>query len=178
LAEDKKYHIVARIIHWAMSLIIISLLCIGFYMVYLLDKDSVNRADIYSLHKSFGVAVLILFFVRVFVRITKKAPTLPDSISRNIQKLAHFVHYSLYFLMISMPLSGYLMSNSYGYPVKIFGASLPFLIGKNIELGKIFALMHMYLGFAFVAFLFLHIAGVIKHRFFDKKENDILPRMI
>ena len=80
--------------------------------------------------------------------------------------------------MVLMPLSGYLMSNYFGYPVHLFGLPLPMLVEKNIELGKFFAEVHKFIGFAFIAVLILHFAGVIKHRFFDKAENDVLKRMI
>jgi cytochrome b561 len=92
--------------------------------------------------------------------------------------MGHMVHMLLYGLMIFMPLSGYLMSNFFGYPVHLFGLPLPMLVEKNMALGKFFASTHEILGFAFVAILGLHIAGAIKHRFFDKPENDVLGRIM
>ncbi len=176
--HNKKYHLWARIMHWVMALMIILLLAIGFYMTTWLDKESVNRMTIYNLHKSFGALILFLMVARIFIRLSKPIPPLPNSISIIVQKMAHLVHILLYGLMIFMPLSGYLMSNSFGYPVHLFGLPLPMLVEKNMVMGKFFAEMHEILGFAFVAVLGLHIAGVIKHRFFEKAENDILKRMI
>jgi cytochrome b561 len=176
--SNQKYHISARITHWIMALIIISLLAVGFYMTNFLDKESTNRMMIYNLHKSFGALVMFLIIVRIFIRLSKPVPPLPDSISKFVQKTAHFVHILLYTLMIFMPLSGYLMSNFFGYPVHLFGLQLPMLVEKNIEMGKFFGEVHEILGFAFVVVLTLHISGAIKHRFFDKPENDVLKRMI
>jgi cytochrome b561 len=164
--------------HWLMALIIISLLAIGFYMTTWLDKESANRMTIYNLHKSFGALVLFLVVARIFIRLSKPIPPLPNSISAFVQKIAHLVHILLYGLMIFMPLSGYLMSNYFGYPVHLFGLPLPMLVEKNIEMGKFFADVHKFLGFAFVAILSLHIAGAVKHRFLDKPENDVLKRMV
>lgn len=176
--KNQKYHISVRVMHWVMALIIISLLALGFYMTSFLDKASPNRMMIYDLHKSFGALVLLLIVFRVFFRLSNPVPALPKSMSQLIQKLAHSAHYMLYFLMIFMPLSGYLMSNSFGYPVHLFGLPLPMLAEKNMEMAKFFAASHEFLGFAFVGVLTLHIAGVIKHRFFDKPEHNILPRML
>lgn len=161
-----------------MAVIILGLLGLGIYMEDFLDKESENRMMIYSIHKSFGALVLILFFVRVVNRFINKPPTLPETLQKIERIGAHIGHIALYFLMLAMPLSGYLMSNSYGYPVKLFGLQLPFLIGKNFESGKIFASAHSYFGYALIAVVLIHIAAVIKHKFFDQKENDVLKRMI
>jgi cytochrome b561 len=49
------------------------------------------------------------------------------------QILAHLGHFGLYVLMILVPLSGYLMSNSFGFPVHLFAIELPFLVEQNIN---------------------------------------------
>ncbi len=176
--QNYKYTLPARIIHWLMAIIIISLLAIGFYMTNFLDKQSVYRGTIYGLHKSFGALVIFLIIFRIFIRLKNSPPKLPQSINIVIQKLAIFVHYLLYFLMIFMPLSGYLMSNYYGYPVVLFGLPLPNLTEKNPELGHFFGETHEFLAIVFAATLSLHIIGSIKHRFFDKTENNVLKRML
>jgi cytochrome b561 len=175
---SNKYHLSSRILHWSMALIIISLLAMGFFMTNLLDPEATNRMFIYNLHKSFGVLVLVLLLPRIFAKITKKAPPLPATMPKLIQKAAHIGHLALYFLMFAMPISGYLMSNSFGYGVKLFGLQLPMIAQKNIELGQFFASCHKYLGFAFVTILLVHIGAVIKHRFFDVAANDVLKRMV
>ena len=161
-----------------MALIIISLLALGLYITNFLPEDAPNRIMFYDLHKSFGALALILIAIRICVRITKSAPPLPDSINNVTQMLSHLIHLGLYLLMILMPLSGYLMSNYFGYPVHLFGLPLPMLVDANPEYGKFFAEAHEFLGFALIGTIALHIAGVIKHRFFDVPTNDVLGRML
>lgn len=173
-----KYNLLSRILHWFMALIIISLIIMGIYMTEFLAKDATSRSLIYSLHKSFGVVILLLFFVRLINRILNKAPTLPDIFKKSEKIAANIGHISLYILMLLMPLSGYLMSNSYGYNVKLFGLKLPNLISTNYELGPIFSKAHFYLGYFLLLVILIHISAVIKHRFFDEKEKDVLKRMI
>jgi cytochrome b561 len=175
----QKYKISSRILHWLMAVIIISLLAVGIYMTNFLPKDAANRMEIYNLHKSFGVLALILIAVRIINRAVFTAPALPETINRFEQKLAHLVHILLYVLMIVVPVSGYLMSNSFGYPVKLFSIEMPFLIEQNFELGKIFHEIHEIAPYVLIAILVLHISGAVKHRYFDKnKENDVLGRML
>jgi cytochrome b561 len=161
-----------------MALIIISLLAVGIYMTNFLPKDSINRSTIYGLHKSFGVVVICLIIIRVINRFFHKPPSLPNSIKKLEQNLAHLAHFALYLFMFLVPLSGYLMSNSYGHAVKLFGLKLPLIIQQNFKLADIFSEIHELSAYGILALISIHILAVIKHRFFDKKENDILPRML
>ncbi len=164
--------------HWLTALIIIALLAVGFYMTTWMDKESPNKMMIYNWHKTFGAVALFLVAGRIFIRLSKPVPPLPESMPLIIRKISHLVHILLYALMIFMPLSGYLMSSFFGYPVHFFGVDLPILVEKNMEMGSFFAKVHEILGFAFLTIITLHIAGAIKHRFFDLPENDVLKRMI
>ena len=173
-----KYSLSSRILHWTMAVIILGLLGVGIYMTEFLDKESENRMMIYGLHKSFGVVALILIVVRIINRFINKPPALPDTIKKEERIAAHLGHIALYVLMLLVPLSGYLMSNSYGYPVKLFGLQLPFLVEKNFDIGPIFSNAHFYFGYGLLAVVVIHIAAVAKHKFFDKEENDVLKRMM
>lgn len=147
-------------------------------MADFLPADAPYKFQIYNLHKSFGVMVLILIFIRIFNRFLHKAPELPQGLPK-IEKLAsHAVHIALYLLMILVPLSGYLMSNSYGFPVHFFTITMPNLISTQPEIGIYFVKTHKYAAYALIAAIGLHIAGALKHRFFDKPENDVLGRML
>jgi cytochrome b561 len=101
-----------------------------------------------------------------------------DSMARSEKILAKFVHFALYFLMFLTPLSGYLMSNSYGFAVKLFSLEMPNLISTNYQVAKIFSDIHTIFSYTLLFLISLHIAGVIKHLFFDKAENNVLKRML
>ena len=80
--------------------------------------------------------------------------------------------------MLIVPLSGYLMSNSFGYEVKFFGILLPFITSINIDNAKIFSEVHEISAYTLAGLIAIHVIAVIKHRFFDQKENDVLNRML
>lgn len=147
-------------------------------MTDFLPKDAPNHLEVYSLHKSFGVIALIFIFIRIINRFVFKAPALPQTLKKSEQILSHLGHFGLYVLMLCVPLSGYLMSNSFGFPVHLFSIELPFLVATNFELGKIFSEAHELLAFGLLGLVGIHVLAVIKHRFFDKPENDVLKRMI
>ena len=52
------------------------------------------------------------------------------------------------------------------------------LIEKDEEMAYLLHSVHEACGWIFAVLLTLHIAGVVKHRFFDKSEADVLPGMI
>lgn len=147
-------------------------------MTEFLPADAENKFQIYDLHKSLGVIVLILIFVRLINRITSKQPAVLESLPKIEKFASKFVHELLYFLMIFVPLSGYMMSNSYGFPVHLFSIAMPNLIEANPLLGRFFATMHEILAYTLLTVVILHFLGAMKHRFFDKPENDFLKRML
>lgn len=60
-----------------------------------------------------------------------------------------------------------------------FGLELPlFPVEKNYDTTKLFITVHKYLGYALIAVLIAHVGGAIKHRLFDRPENDVLSRML
>lgn len=173
-----KYPISSRIIHWLMAALIIFLIGLGIYMSQFLSKEAPNRLDIYNLHKSLGALALGAVFIRIINRGIFKSPELPNSLPK-IEKIgAKSSHFLLYILMIAVPLSGYLMSNSFGYPVNFFGHNLPNMIEPNEKLSHLFHELHEILPYVMLGVIALHIAGAVKHRFFDKAENDVLKRML
>lgn len=172
----QKYHLSMRILHWLMAILIVAMIIVGFVMKTLPNEDPL-RMTVYNFHKSFGILILILVTVRIILRLSTNIPPLPQTMAKLIQWAAKGGHLMLYFLMIAIPISGYLMSSYYGFAVKFFNIFLPNLVGFDPKFGRLFEKAHYYLAFLLIAVLVVHIAAVIKHRFFDQKENDIWPRM-
>jgi len=175
---NEKYHISSRLFHWVMSILIIGMLVIGMYMVDFISDENQNKFMIYDLHKSFGLLILLLVILRIINRIFHKPPKQLEGISRIEVAISKSLHHSFYVLMILLPVSGYLMSNFYGFKVNFFSYELPSLVSYNPDMGRLFSETHEFLAYLLIFLLILHIAGVIKHRFFDKPENDVLKRML
>ena len=173
-----KYALTSRILHWVMAILIIFLLGLGIFMSDFLSEESPNRMEVYNLHKSLGVLVLILLFLRVINRLLTQTPPLPFAISALEKKLAKFGHLALYFLMFTTPFSGYLMSSFAGYPVKFFSFELPNFFQANFQFAGFFAEAHEVSAYSLLTVIIIHILAVIRHRFFDKLGNDVLNRMI
>ena len=172
-----KYNIYLRIVHWVMAAAIIGLIASGWYMEGI-DPKAPDKYDLYPWHKSFGMMVLIFFFVRIVLRFRTHIPELPDGI-KGIEALAsHVVHLILYVFMLIVPVSGYIMSVAGGHGVKLFSLRVPELFEKNKELAGLARELHGIFPYILLGILVVHILGALKHRFFDKPENDVLCRMV
>ncbi|MEI6730443.1 MAG: cytochrome b, partial [Pseudomonadota bacterium] len=160
-----KYPVAMRFLHWFMAVIIISMIILGIYMGDV-DKENPLRMQLYNIHKSFGVTVIFLFALRVAVRLasTAKIPKLPEQIPQLEVRFAHLGHFAIYALMFAVPISGYAMSNSYGYPVKWFTIEMPKLFADDKAFGGLAAQAHEFLAFTLLAVIVIHFAAVIKHR--------------
>lgn len=162
-----KYHFSIRVLHWLMALIIIAMLAIGFLM---------NTPQLYGVHKSFGVVILVLFFVRIIARNITKVPALPEKIAKRERNIAKLGHYAFYVLFLAMPISGWLMSNWAGHPVKLFGLELFYLVEENKPYGKIANQMHEIFAYILIIIISLHVLGFLKHKIVDKV--NLLPRIL
>lgn len=168
----QKYAPPLRLLHWLMAMFIIGLLATGLTME---DYPDEFKKTAYSLHKSFGVTVLGLFFIRLAVRLKTVLPPYPASMPSREKLLAKAVVWLFYGAMLVMPLSGWLMSNSKGYPVEWFTLPMPNLTGKNDAIHGFTHETHELVGYALIALILLHIAGIIKHRL--KEGVSLMDRM-
>ena len=176
-----KYSRSMRILHWVMALIIIGLITAGIVMVALPDSDPIKFGVLFPWHKSFGMLVLFLVVARILIRLRSVIPALPGTISPLEARTSGAVHVVLYALMVLVPLTGYSMSSVFTQSdgVNFFGTFLPELLPKNDAWFSVLEELHHVLAFTLLGLLSLHVAGVLKHRFFDRDRNaDVLSRMV
>ncbi len=174
--ETGKFNTVMRWLHWLMAFGILGLITLGYVMKEVkLDREL--RAELYALHKSVGVMLLGLVVLRILVRFCSRIPPLPSGISPLDQRLAKTTHGLLYLGMITVPLSGFIMSMAGGHGIVFFGYRLPDMLATDKKLARLAHEVHELLPYVLLGVIALHVAGALKHRFLDAPENDVLPRM-
>jgi cytochrome b561 len=178
-----EYGTFSKVMHWMMATIIIILIAVGIYMTDLprdTDEQKQFVFQIYGMHKTFGVIALLLIAVRLVWLKVSPNPPLPAVFEGKERMLIEGLKKLLYLMMVLMPLSGYLMSNAGGHPIKFFGLfELPALIGENKAFGGIVHEMHEIGGWIMLFVILLHVAGAVKHWLKEKgSERDILQRML
>lgn len=172
---DERYGAFHQLLHWLIGLAMIGMVILGFVMEDITPKET--RYFVYGIHKSLGVTVLFLVIIRLFWRFTNPIPHLPAGMPAWQQWLAHATHLALYVVMIGMPLSGWIMSSSAGYPVNLWGmGELPEIYGKDKTMNDITHELHEIGGWAVVLFVSLHAVGAFYHQFIRK--DGLLMRML
>lgn len=173
--QANKYGIIRRANHWIVALLFISLLSVGLYMTELTKTDPM-RGDLYAMHKSFGVILFICVLIRIiWLKFDNK---IDNSSLTKVERIGSAsLHGFLYILMLVMPISGALMSMSYGHKVKVFDLfALPMLIDTNYDFGKIMSLTHEFAAYFAIVLIFVHILASVYHHFV--KKDGVLKRMI
>ena len=170
---DTHYGALAKFFHWVSALVILVLCLVGLSMTEL--PNSPEKFQIFAMHKSFGILILILVSLRIGWRLYSPAPEASEHHASWEKTLAKITHLLLYVAMIGMPLSGWVMSSSAEYPVPFFGINLPPITGKNEALHEFSVEAHEILAYVLMALIALHAAGAFKHYFIDR--DDTLARM-
>ncbi|NNC37560.1 MAG: cytochrome b [Hyphomonadaceae bacterium] len=177
------YSRTARWLHWTIALLIIFMLIGGKVMENIPREETSLRVFVYGWHKTFGIVILVLSFVRLFWRLGHKPPPLPAHMPAWERMAAMGTHAAFYIFMIAMPLIGWAITSTSRYPSKIFQVvPLPALPGlgdlgdKRAELHEFFENAHEKLAYLAMALIALHVAAALKHHYKDK--DDVLARMI
>jgi cytochrome b561 len=150
-----------RLLHWLMAICLLAMLFIGVGMVSTIMP---KYLALVSIHKSLGIAILVLALVRLAVRLRYGAPSLPADLPVPMKLAAQLSHYAFYLLMIGMPLLGWGMLSAAAYPVVVFGSvQLPSILPQSDSLHALLWGAHFYLAFAFFALILLHVAAALFH---------------
>lgn len=167
----------AKVLHWSMAILLPAMMALGFYMQAL--PFSPEKLQLYSWHKWAGVSLFLLVLLRLSWRMLHRPPPLPASMPSWQMRAAHISHVALYVLMLTIPLSGWLMSSAKGVQTVWFGIiPLPDLLPANEVLGDVLGNVHLGLNLGLIVLVLLHVAAALKHHFIDRDPGLVrmLPR--
>lgn len=168
------YGIVAKSFHWILFMMLAFSIVAGNFMASMPNNPDKYQAA--GMHKSFGLVILMLVLLRLIWRLINTRPEDSQDTTPIQNLMAHAMHGFLYLLMLAQPLSGILMSQASGYPVKFFGTfAFPTLIEKNKDAAEFFLNAHGMIWIALVLFVIAHAGAGIYHHVVLK--DNILKRM-
>ncbi|MFZ6770784.1 cytochrome b [Undibacterium sp. Di26W] len=164
-----RYQPVLVALHWLVALLIIGLLCVGFFVLENMSNSDPKKLDVLVLHMSGGMLVLVLMLVRVIIRRWSARPAAATTGSSLLDRLASLAHFGLYAIVFLMIISGYitgwLISSAFlpnGPPLPRFAALPSFQV-------------HAVLAVLLVLLIAAHIAGALYHQLVLK--DGLLHRM-
>ncbi len=174
----ERYGVLSRALHWLSALIVLALFGVGLVMTEL-DKQDPLRQQLFFYHMSTGVLLFLLTVVRVIWLKVSPPPPLPGGLAGWERMLTLVVKSLMYLLLLGIPVAGYLIAATAGKPVPFYGLfEIPPLVGESEALHEVFEELHEILAWSLILLALLHIAGALKHRWFDMNEEvDVLRRM-
>lgn len=175
MMTSDRYTRLAIILHWVIAILLVGQLA-GGLLTEQLPKGSALKFTLIQWHKSFGVLVLALTFVRLFWRLGHKPPALPASMPAWQRLAARSVHVAFYVLTISVPLVGwaYISVSPFQVPTFLFTLlplpHLPIadLVGDREAAAHLLKEVHEYGAFAIIGLIVLHVGAALKHHFINR----------
>lgn len=172
---DMEYGSIAKFFHWLIFLLILIMLCVGFFMDDI--SNPAIKGTVYNLHKLTGLFILTLVVLRLLWAFINKKPKLPRQNHLWERIAERTMHFLLYAAIIAMPLTGWLMSSAAGKAPHIFGINLPLLpVTQSKAIAGIYAERHEFLAWVIIVLVGLHTLAALKHHFIDK--DNVLRRMM
>lgn len=174
-SNKTQYSALSKVLHWLMAVLIIAMFGVGYWMVDLTYYSAWYKIAPHY-HKSVGVVLALLLLVRLGWIWRAGKPAALSSHSRLVQNLATWTHRLLYVLIISIMLTGYLISTEDGRGIEVFNwFVLPSAGQLFAGQADIAGDLHEWLAYSLMALVLLHAAGAVKHHVLDK--DDTLRRM-
>lgn len=183
--DQYRYGTVAMGFHWLIALLVIANICVGLYMGDLPRSDPM-KFQIFQIHKSIGLTVLALSVLRVLWRVINPVPPIPRGMSTPLTFAAKAMHWLFYFLIVAVPLAGWIMvsASPLGNGTSFFGLfvwpNLPFFTGMTREalhpVHETFETAHVFLAWSMIVLVPLHVAAALYHHFL--RRDDVLRRML
>lgn len=194
-----RFGAVAKAFHWSMALAFIAAYVVVYYVIWFIDPDTSVKPPLFgmqadgelvipllNIHWVLGIAVGVLVVPRLLWKAWSPAPD-PVPGLRLEHQMARLAHWALYFLMVMLPVSGYM--NTYdpsNFGIFVLPAfkdtsmfhwiSLEFALSwKDVETPM--EAIHRFLGH-WVAWVVvaLHVAASLFHHFV--RRDDTLTRML
>jgi len=173
-----RYSYFARLFHGTSAVIIVFIVApVGVWIHYFEPADQAFKMRLYNIHESFGFIIFGLTLLRLAWRWIHPPPVWPDATPVWIKLASGFSHASLYALLLLMPITGFLATNAWGFPLKLFEyLPIPSPIGKDEILAKFLSLLHWCCALCMCGVLFAHLLGALNHRFIAR--DSLARRMI
>ncbi len=170
----KSYDPVTKILHWLVFLGVASQFAVGEFMPHI--GRNTQETGLVAIHVGLGGFVLLLILAAIAWRLTHPVPQLPEL--PGWQRIAAVLtQWTLYLLILVMVLLGWAAANFRGWPLTVFGVTLPGLANKGDSWAHSAGDVHTFLVYVLLGLVALHVAAALYHHFMlrDKVMRRILP---
>lgn len=175
----RRYSLVAITFHWVIAASVLFQIGLGWIMSDL--ADGLRKFELFQLHKSVGLTILMLSLGRLAWRLGHRPPPYADAVQGWQRGLATVVHWGFYALLVLLPLTGWaaVSASPYNIPTLLWDVvPWPHLPGladlpadRKEAVSGVLGTTHEWLVRGMVVLFLLHVAGALKHQFVDRDET-------
>lgn len=171
----ERWGAIAQALHWLIALALIGQVTLGWVMVSW--RLSPTKLELYALHKSLGITLLLIVLMRMAWRFVNVTPPAPPSMAGWEARAARTTHALLYLLLLALPLTGYLINSASNFPLVVWGVlPLPNLTDESESLQLAAETAHGLLFWLLAVLVALHVAAALRHHWVLK--DSVLRRML
>jgi cytochrome b561 len=166
---------VSQLLHWTTVILIVVIAYIGLTMGDL--PNGPDKIKTYALHKSIGLTILALVVLRVLWRLVAGAPHPVPGSPRWQERIASLTHIGIYVLLFAIPISGWVVNSSAGFPLQWFGLfNLPAIVGESHDLHEAAEEAHELMFWLLALMVAAHAGAAFYHHLFQ--QDATLARML
>jgi cytochrome b561 len=170
-----RYTPAMQVMHWGT----LTLLVCAYAVAWTIDSASnaANAAWLIMLHRSLGIAILLITGIRLVVRRRTRIPPLPRDVPAAQRLAARVSAVLLYALLIAQPLLGLAASALHGDRIVLFGRfGLPRLLPEDRTLAHAVFQVHGAAALLCLVLIGLHATAAIYHHVIRK--DHVLAAML
>jgi cytochrome b561 len=181
--SESRYSRVAIALHWMMAIGIFGLAILGLVMTHV-ALPPIRTFELYQLHKSIGITVLLAAFLRLSWRLAHRPPELPAAMPRRERVAAGGSHLLLYLFLFALPVSGWALvsASPLDIPTVLYGLlpwpHLPFFahLTDKAPVEAVLKRVHACGAWSLIGLTAVHAAAALRHHFILR--DDVLTRML
>ncbi len=165
----------SRLLHWFSAVAIFFMFGLGITMINM--RLSPMKLEMFIVHKSIGMTLLLIIIVRVLWRLLNPAPNPSKTLSLTQRKIVFLGQIFMYALLFCIPMSGWIINSAANFPLQWFGLfEVPVITAPDIMIQDNAKTAHLFLVCTLGFVVTLHIVAALRHHWILK--NDILKRML
>lgn len=167
---------VAKSFHWLLAVLIVGQLVLGWIAEDM--RFSPGKLELFVWHKSIGLTILLLVFLRIAWRLRNPPPDPLTDPGLWETRLATLGHRLLYLLIVAVPLTGWWISETSRIPFRLYWqVPVPDLLPADKAWSELAANIHGALTTLLVVVLVIHVLAALRHHFLlrDATLSRMLP---
>ncbi|MGL4236476.1 cytochrome b [Tabrizicola sp.] len=155
-----EFGLVTRVMHWVMAILILVMLALGLRISSM--EPGLSNLWLYGLHKTLGLTLLALVVLRILWHLASRPPA-PIGPPGRMRLFVKTWHWTLYGLMIAVPISGWAGSSASGIDT-VFAETfvVPPLVQPSERAEFVWFILHEIFAKTLLGMVIVHILAALR----------------